>query len=283
MHSKYPPVTGGSAKVPTRASESLKRVESRRSNSLQNPRKISLQTARKTSVSRKTSISSTGRRFSYMENFEDWDFLFKIIIIGDSGVGKSNLLSRFAKDTFEAQCKPTIGVEFYNKTIELENSVIKAQIWDTAGQERFKSVTSAYYRGAVGCLVVYDVTKFLSFQHVDQWVQDIVDYSASSEENPCKIILVGNKTDLNSFRAVSRKEGQVKAQQLNVSFIETSALNGENVNEAFKMLITDIYNDLSLNQWHQKNARLSKQMKIISQGIELDYQQAKQQKQAGCC
>ena len=167
-------------------------------------------------------------------------------MIGDSGVGKSNLLTRFAKNKFDIASKPTIGVEFYNKTVEIEGATIKAQLWDTAGQERFRAITSAYYRGAVGCLVIYDMTKYLSFENVDRWLEELRQYS--NDDDPIKVILIGNKSDLRHLRAVQTYEGEVKAAHLNISFIETSALDGNNVEEAFKILVTDIYEDVKKSE-----------------------------------
>ena len=104
---------------------------------------------------------------------EDYDYLFKVVLIGDSGVGKSNLLSRFTQNQFNIESKSTIGVEFATKTIVTEGKTIKAQIWDTAGQERYRAITSAYYRGAVGALVVYDITKDISFENVEKWLAEV--------------------------------------------------------------------------------------------------------------
>lgn len=118
------------------------------------------------------------------------DYLFKVVVIGDSGVGKSNLLSRFTRDEFNLESKSTIGVEFATRSVSIEGKMIKAQIWDTAGQERYRAITSAYYRGAVGALIVYDITKDTSFENVEKWLAELKE-NASTD---ITMMLVGNKT-----------------------------------------------------------------------------------------
>eukprot|EP00026_Physarum_polycephalum_P015723 Phypoly_transcript_16472.p1 GENE.Phypoly_transcript_16472~~Phypoly_transcript_16472.p1 ORF type:complete len:227 (+),score=27.74 Phypoly_transcript_16472:23-682(+) len=171
---------------------------------------------------------------------DTFDFIFKIVLVGDSGVGKSNLLSRFVKDTFTESTKSTIGVEFATKNIEIGPHIIKVQIWDTAGQERYRAITPAYYRGAVGALVVYDITQQQTFAHVSGWFHDL---HTHSDEN-IKILLVGNKSDLDSAREVGVEYASNYAQQNKVSFLEASALNNHNVGAAFLHLITEIYESL---------------------------------------
>nr|CAD1834314.1 unnamed protein product [Ananas comosus var. bracteatus] len=120
---------------------------------------------------------------------DDYDYLFKVVLIGDSGVGKSNLLSRFTRNEFSLESKSTIGVEFATRSIHVDDKVVKAQIWDTAGQERYRAVTSAYYRGAVGALVVYDVTRHITFENVERWLKELRDHTDAN----IVIMLVGNK------------------------------------------------------------------------------------------
>lgn len=134
---------------------------------------------------------------------EVYDYLFKVVMIGDSGVGKSNLLMRYTKGEFNIESKTTIGVEFATKSIRTQDKkVIKAQIWDTAGLERYRAITNAYYRGAVGALLVYDVTSLSSFQHVSNWLKELKQYADSN----IVILLVGNKTDLKDKREVRKEE-----------------------------------------------------------------------------
>lgn len=168
---------------------------------------------------------------------DDYDYLFKIVLIGDSGVGKSNLLTRFTKNEFNLESKTTIGVEFATKTIMSENKVMKAQIWDTAGQERYRAITSAYYRGAVGALVVYDITKYPSFTNVEKWLKEL----RENAEPHIMVMLVGNKSDLKQLRAVGQDEAIEFAEKNGVAFIETSALDSTNVETAFHRIITEIY------------------------------------------
>merc|ERR1711904_142698 len=173
----------------------------------------------------------------------EYDYLFKLLLIGDSGVGKSCLLLRFADDTYTESYISTIGVDFKIRTIELEGKVIKLQIWDTAGQERFRTITSSYYRGAHGIIVVYDVTDQVSFNNVRQWLQEIDRYAC---ENVNKL-LVGNKCDLQDKRAVAQAEAKAFAEELGVQFLETSAKNSINVEEAFMAMAREIKNRMAMD------------------------------------
>lgn len=157
-------------------------------------------------------------------------YQFKFIIIGDTAVGKSCLMLNFIDKAFRSEHDLTIGVEFGSKIIECNGSKIKLQIWDTAGSESFKSITRAYYRSAAGCLLVYDITKRESFNHVSEWLSE-----AYLHGNPglC-VTLVGNKSDLDANRAVSLEEAEGFAKDNGIGFLETSALKGENVFEAFQ-------------------------------------------------
>ncbi|KAL8150607.1 hypothetical protein V2J09_020415 [Rumex salicifolius] len=166
---------------------------------------------------------------------EECDYLFKAILIGDSAVGKSNLLTRFAKDEFRLDSKPTIGVEFAYRNIRIGDKHIKAQIWDTAGQER--AITSSYYRGALGALLVYDITRKSSFNNLVKWLRELREYGASD----MVIILVGNKSDLSGSREVEEDEGRAFAESEDLFFMETSALENRNVEEAFLHTISKIY------------------------------------------
>lgn len=165
-------------------------------------------------------------------------------MIGDSGVGKSNLLSRFTANEFNLDSKTTIGVEFATRTIEVEGKKIKAQIWDTAGQERYRAITSAYYRAAVGALIVYDITKSTSYENCNHWLAEL---KQNADENVA-VGLIGNKSDLDHKRAVPTDEARNYAQENQLLFTETSALNAENVDEAFRALITAIYQMVCKNQ-----------------------------------
>jgi len=168
----------------------------------------------------------------------EYDYLFKLLLIGDSGVGKSCLLLRFADDTYTESYISTIGVDFKIRTIELDGKTIKLQIWDTAGQERFRTITSSYYRGAHGIIVVYDVTDQESFNNVKQWLQEIDRYAS---ENVNKL-LVGNKCDLTNKKVVDYTSAKEYADQLGIPFLETSAKNATNVEQAFMTMAAEIKN-----------------------------------------
>ncbi|KAG4383779.1 hypothetical protein AAZX31_13G136400 [Glycine max] len=172
---------------------------------------------------------------------EDYDYLFKVVLIGDSGVGKSNLLSRFTKNEFSLESKSTIGVEFATRSIRVDEKVLKAQIWDTAGQERYRAITSAYYRGAVGALLVYDVTRHVTFENMERWLKELRDHTDAN----IVVMLVGNKADLRHLRAVSTEEATAFAEREKTFFMETSALESMNVENAFTEVLTQIYHVVS--------------------------------------
>ncbi|KAG5229354.1 ras-related protein [Salix suchowensis] len=172
---------------------------------------------------------------------EEYDYLFKVVLIGDSGVGKSNLLSRFTRNEFCLESKSTIGVEFATRTLQVEARTVKAQIWDTAGQERYRAITSAYYRGALGALLVYDVTKPTTFENVSRWLKELRDHADSN----IVIMLIGNKTDLKHLRAVATEDAQSYAEKEGLAFIETSALEATNVEKAFQTILSEIYRIIS--------------------------------------
>ncbi|CAG8520732.1 5891_t:CDS:2 [Ambispora leptoticha] len=176
-----------------------------------------------------------------MSKDDEYDYLFKVVLIGDSGVGKSNLLSRFTRNEFNLESKSTIGVEFATRSIQVDNKTIKAQIWDTAGQERYRAITSAYYRGAVGALLVYDIAKHVTYENVNRWLKELRDHADSN----IVIMLVGNKSDLRHLRAVPTDEAKAFAAENNLSFIETSALDASNVELAFQNILTEIYRIVS--------------------------------------
>ncbi|XP_020587411.1 ras-related protein RABA5a [Phalaenopsis equestris] len=177
----------------------------------------------------------------YVEEEHTQDYLFKIVLVGDSAVGKSNLLARFARDEFYSNSKSTIGVEFQTQKMVIDGKEIKAQIWDTAGQERFRAVTSAYYRGAVGALIVYDISRRQTFENVGRWLNELNTYSDMNVVT----ILVGNKSDLKESREVSVEEGKALAEVEGLFFMETSALDSSNVTAAFQTVVKEIYDILS--------------------------------------
>ena len=167
---------------------------------------------------------------------EEFDLIFKIVIIGDSGVGKTNLIGRYLKNEYKEDSKATVGVEFGEKKYEINGLKIKAQIWDTAGQERYRAITSMYYKGAKGGLIVFDLSSKSTFQNVEKWFNKI----KKTADPTINLILIGNKSDLKDKRQISTEEGENKAKEMNVAYLETSALNADNVDKAFDLLIQEI-------------------------------------------
>ncbi|EDQ84708.1 uncharacterized protein MONBRDRAFT_34573 [Monosiga brevicollis MX1] len=158
-----------------------------------------------------------------------YDYLFKLLLIGDSGVGKTCILFRFSEDQFNSTFISTIGIDFKIKTIELDDKKIKLQIWDTAGQERFRTITTAYYRGAMGIMLVYDITAEKSFDNIKTWIRNIEQNASSDVER----MILGNKCDMEDKRVVSTEQGEKLAAEYGVPFFETSAKSKIHVEEAF--------------------------------------------------
>lgn len=200
----------------------------------------------------------------------EYDYLFKLLLIGDSGVGKSCLLLRFADDTYTESYISTIGVDFKIRTIELDGKTIKLQIWDTAGQERFRTITSSYYRGAHGIIVVYDVTDQESYENVRNWLQEIERYA---NENVNKL-LVGNKCDLTSKKVVDYSTAKELADHLGIPFLETSAKNATNVEQAFMTMAAEIKNRMQTVPNTQGNTPT---------GININPKTSGKQPSGGCC
>ncbi|KAG0017398.1 GTP-binding protein [Podila clonocystis] len=165
-----------------------------------------------------------------------YDYLIKLLLIGDSGVGKSCLLLRFSDDSFTPSFITTIGIDFKIRTIELDGKRIKLQIWDTAGQERFRTITTAYYRGAMGILLVYDVTDERSFSNIRNWFSNVEQHASEGVNK----ILIGNKCDMLDKKVVQKDQGQTLADEFGIKFLETSAKSNICVEEAFFSLARDI-------------------------------------------
>ncbi|KAJ1666754.1 ras GTPase [Coemansia sp. RSA 1646] len=201
----------------------------------------------------------------------EYDYLFKLLLIGDSGVGKSCLLLRFADDTYTESYISTIGVDFKIRTIELDGKTVKLQIWDTAGQERFRTITSSYYRGAHGIIVVYDVTDSETFSNVKQWLQEIDRYASEGVNK----LLVGNKSDLEDKRKVDVTEAKDFADSLNISFLETSAKDSTNVEKAFMTMAGQIKERMGASNVQQQQQQ--KKPINLSQGQNVN------QANTGCC
>ncbi|PRT52600.1 Ras-related protein Rab-11B [Wickerhamiella sorbophila] len=206
---------------------------------------------------------------------DEYDFLFKIVLIGDSGVGKSNILGRFTRNEFNLESKSTIGVEFATRTVTVDGKVIKAQIWDTAGQERYRAITAAYYRGAVGALLMYDISKPETYEGVNRWLNELREHAVSQ----IVIMLVGNKCDLKHLRAVSTDEARQFAEEKKLLFIETSALDATNVELAFQNILTEIYRQ------HAEQTTLQADFAQIkpSQGQTISFTQQPDESKSSCC
>jgi len=209
---------------------------------------------------------------------EDYDYLFKVVLIGDSGVGKSNLLSRFTRNEFSLESKSTIGVEFAARSVSVDGKSIKAQIWDTAGQERYRAITSAYYRGAVGALLVYDITRHVTFENVERWYKELKDHTDVN----IVVMLVGNKADLLHLRAVSIEEGKSFAEREGLYFMETSALDSTNVENSFTQVLTQIYRIVSKRSLDMAGEDLST-LPGKGQTISVNGKDEFTTKKAGCC
>eukprot|EP00211_Chloroparvula_japonica_P014091 CAMPEP_0119122302 /NCGR_PEP_ID=MMETSP1310-20130426/2590_1 /TAXON_ID=464262 /ORGANISM="Genus nov. species nov., Strain RCC2339" /LENGTH=237 /DNA_ID=CAMNT_0007111941 /DNA_START=118 /DNA_END=829 /DNA_ORIENTATION=+ len=187
------------------------------------------------------------------EGNQEYDYLYKVVLIGDSGVGKSNLLSRFTRNEFSLETKSTIGVEFATRSIQVDGKTIKAQIWDTAGQERYRAITSAYYRGAVGALLVYDIAKSITYKNVERWLGELRENAAEN----IVIMLVGNKSDLKHLREVPTDEAREYSEKNGLSFIETSALDSTNVDTAFQNIISEIFRQSAQPQMGSSDKKTS--------------------------
>ena len=200
------------------------------------------------------------------------EMIFKIIIIGDSTTGKTNILSKFLYNKFEKVSKATIGVELGCKTFDINNSKVNAQIWDTAGQEKYRSMTKAYYKGAQGALIVYDITKKYTFENIDNWIAEL----KNATDKKVTTMLIGNKNDLEEFREVKKEEGEKKAKEYGLAFLETSALSGNNIEKAFKKLIEEVYK--KYHREFETSANVS-----IMPGKPINLEETKEKKTVKCC
>ena len=163
---------------------------------------------------------------------EEYDHLFKILLIGDSAVGKTSLLLRYVDDTFNSEFQTTIGVDFKISTLNIDGKILKLQLWDTAGQDRFRNIVASYYRGAHGIIIMYDITNPGSLDSINKWYEETQSYLQTSTPK----LLVGNKLDRVNERAVASQKGEELAERLGMQFIETSAKNSTNVKQAFETM-----------------------------------------------
>lgn len=201
---------------------------------------------------------------------DDYDHLYKIVLVGDATVGKTHLLARYIKGTLPKAPTATIGVEFATRTVRLESGgVVKAQIWDTAGQERYRAITSAHYRRAVGALLTYDVTKQTTFQNCTKWMEELRQHA----EPDIVIMLVGNKVDLTEKNASARQVEYDAAKEFarvhGLIFLEASAVTNHNVSLVFEALLQDIYDQSSKNKLrNESNSEAPSGALTISQGVQ---------------
>ena len=213
-----------------------------------------------------------------VSNFEKEYYKLKLIVLGDSGVGKTNIIHRYITDTFNTETKATIGVEFFIKTFRVNNDIIKLEIWDTAGQERYKSITSAYYKGSRGVLLVYDITRYTTFENLEKWMNEINEKVKGS----LKMMIIGNKSDLNDERKVDIEIALEKAKLLNIPFMETSALDSTNIQNAFENILREMYKDFQNEKENIKKELSNNRL----EGIKLDTIDKKnenEKKEGGCC
>ena len=187
---------------------------------------------------------------------EEYDILFKLILVGDSGVGKSNVLSRFVSNEYNDDSKATIGVEFGVKSLIVNDSNIKLQLWDTAGQERFRAITTSYYRGSDGALVVFDVTNENTFINVEKWISEMYNII---DKRKLSVIIIGNKTDMDKERIVSRERAEQLCKKYNFEYMEASAKNNDNIDNVFLTLAEQIYENKVI-----KKQMESRQIKTLS-------------------
>jgi len=210
-----------------------------------------------------------------MEEVDEYDLMIKVILIGDSGVGKTNIMSKFLKNQFMENSKATVGVEFGSKLFIHENHKIKAQIWDTAGQEKYKAITGAYYKGSKGALVIYDITRKETFANIEKWVNDL----KTAGDPKITIIIIGNKSDLADKRQITKEEGEEKAKSFGCAFLETSAFNGENIDKAFDIMVKEIYEKFSSDTGGDEH--IESDTKV--EDIKLDRDKVDINKKKKCC
>jgi small GTP-binding protein len=177
---------------------------------------------------------------------------FKILTIGESGVGKTCILRRFVENKFLKNHLATIGIDFKTKTLNINNQEIKLKIWDTAGQESFRNITTQYYKGADGIVLIYDVTDDASYEKIRDWMEQIL---SNTKREDIGLVLLGNKCDMEP-RAVTEEQGNKMAEELKVSYFETSALTGQGINEAFNELTRDIMKRKGVDNGGNENLEL---------------------------
>ncbi|EAR85334.1 Rab-family small GTPase (macronuclear) [Tetrahymena thermophila SB210] len=211
------------------------------------------------------------------------DYQFKILLIGDSGVGKTSIMNRFTENKFNVEIKSTIGVEYSKKTMVIDQAVIQASIWDTAGQERFRSLAKNYYKGAIGALLVFDVTRPHTLENIQKiWLQEVEQHASKN----IKMILIGNKSDLTVERIVKQEEAVNFSKTNNLAYMETSALNNQNIDQAFETLVREIYSEINSlpSEIRPKNLTQRKEhTPQVNQNNNLQIDKKNIKKKRACC
>ncbi len=192
-----------------------------------------------------------------LQDSEKYNYIFKIILIGNSGVGKSSILKRYIQKVFEDNYSCTIGVDFFMKSITIGDKTIKLQLWDTAGTEKFRSITTGYYRGANAALVVFDLTSKQSFASLNEWIQNY--YKFSNPDSVKNVVILGNKSDLTEKREVTDEEINDFIKDNNIKFFETSAKDGKNIDECFTHMSEKL-----IEQYDNKENELVKRKDLIT-------------------
>ena len=209
----------------------------------------------------------------------NFHYLLKYVIIGDSGVGKSNILLQYINGKFNEDFKATVGVEFGAKNIEINGRIYRIQIWDTAGQENFRSIARAYYKNSICACIVYDITNRNSFNSVQSWIDDC------TKQTPRNILLllIGNKNDLNDKREVQYEEGEEFAKKKNMIFLETSAKTGNNIDKIFEKSVKKIDQNIIDNKYDLDNENCGIRKGLKTESFVLSVEKAKEKKKKKCC
>ena len=201
------------------------------------------------------------------------NIIFKILTLGEGGVGKTAILKRYVENKFEKHHLATIGIDYQSKTIKIKNKEIKLKIWDTAGQERYKNIASQLYKGADGIMLVYDITNDYSFSKITDWMEQI---NNNLSKNDIGIVLIGNKSDIED-RMIDKEKGEEKAKEYGIEFYETSALNGNGINEAFEGLAKQILKNYKIKNNEVGSRTISLQSSRPEDVVETDKKKRK------CC
>ena len=209
----------------------------------------------------------------------NFHYLLKYVIIGDSGVGKSNILLQYINGKFNEDFKATVGVEFGAKNIEINGRIYRIQIWDTAGQENFRSIARAYYKNSICACIVYDITSRNSFNSVQSWIDDCTKQTPKS----ILLLLIGNKNDLNDKREVQYEEGEKFDKKKNMIFLETSAKTGNNIDKIFEKSVKKIDQNIIDNKYDLDNENCGIRKGLKTESFVLSVEKTKKKKKSKCC